>query len=173
MKFDKQPKHLKNNLIELVPLAITHFEMLFEVACDPLIWEQHPNPNRFKKEVFKTFFEGAMQSEGAFLIMDVDTKQVVGSSRFYDFDEKNNSVLIGYTFNARKYWGKGYNKSLKSLMLNHAFETVDKVYFHIGSQNYRSQMAIEKIGAQKINEQLVEYFGETPKLNYIYLINKK
>jgi RimJ/RimL family protein N-acetyltransferase len=173
MKFDKQPKHLKNNLIELVPLAITHFEMLFEVACDPLIWEQHPNPNRFKKEVFKTFFEGAMQSEGAFLIMDVDTKQVVGSSRFYDFDEKNNSVLIGYTFIARKYWGKGYNKSLKSLMLNHAFETVDKVYFHIGSQNYRSQMAIEKIGAQKINEQLVEYFGETPKLNYIYLINKK
>jgi len=173
MKFDKQPKHLKNNLIELVPLAITHFEMLFEVACDPLIWEQHPNPNRFKKEVFKTFFEGAMQSEGAFLIMDVDTKQVVGSSRFYDFDEKNNSVLIGYTFNARKYWGKGYNKSLKSLMLNHAFETVDKVYFHIGSQNYRSQMAIEKIGAQKINEQLVEYFGEAPKLNYIYLINKK
>jgi RimJ/RimL family protein N-acetyltransferase len=173
MKFDKQPKHLKNKLIELVPLAITHFEMLFEVACDPLIWEQHPNPNRFKKEVFKTFFEGAMQSEGAFLIMDVDTKQVVGSSRFYDFDEKNNSVLIGYTFIARKYWGKGYNKSLKSLMLNHAFETVDKVYFHIGSQNYRSQMAIEKIGAQKINEQLVEYFGETPKLNYIYLINKK
>jgi RimJ/RimL family protein N-acetyltransferase len=173
MKFDKQPKHLKNNLIELVPLAITHFEMLFEVACDPLIWEQHPNPNRFKKEVFKTFFEGAMQSEGAFLIMDVDTKQVVGSSRFYDFDEKNNSVLIGYTFIARKYWGKGYNKSLKSLMLNHAFETVDKVYFHIGSQNYRSQMAIEKIGAQKINEQLVEYFGEALKLNYIYLINKK
>jgi hypothetical protein len=58
-------------------------------------------------------------------------------------------------------------------MMNHAFETAEKVYFHIGSQNYRSQMAIEKIGAQKINEQLVEYFGEAPKLNYIYLINKK
>ena len=173
MMFDKQPKHLKNNLIELVPLENYHFEMLFEVASDPLIWEQHPNPNRFQKEVFKTFFEGAMQSEGAFLIIDAETKQVVGSSRFYDFDENNNSVLIGYTFIARKYWGKGFNKSLKNLMMNHAFETVDKVYFHIGSQNYRSQMAIEKIGAQKINEQLVEYFGEAPKLNYIYLINKK
>lgn len=173
MKFDKQPKHLKNNLIELFPLENAHFEMLFEVASDPLIWEQHPNPNRFKKEVFKTFFEGAMQSEGAFLIVDAETKQVVGSSRFYDFDENNNSILIGYTFIARNYWGKGYNKSLKSLMMNHAFETVEKVYFHIGSQNYRSQMAIEKIGAQKIKEQLVEYFGETPKLNYIYLINKK
>jgi RimJ/RimL family protein N-acetyltransferase len=121
MKFDKQPKHLKNNLIELVPLEKYHFEMLFEVASDPLIWEQHPNPNRFQKEVFKTFFEGAMQSEGAFLIVDVDTKQVVGSSRFYDFDEKNNSILIGYTFIARKYWGKGFNKSLKILMMNHAF----------------------------------------------------
>lgn len=173
MKFDLQPEHLKNNLIELIPLESNHFEMLFEVASDPLIWEQHPNQNRYKKEVFKTFFEGAMQSEGAFLIIDAATKAVAGSSRFYDFDEKHNAVLIGYTFIARKYWGKGFNKSLKNLMLAYAFEFVDKVYFHIGSQNFRSQIAIEKIGAQKIDEKLVEYFGETPKLNYIYLINKK
>ena len=173
MKFDLQPKHLINDLIELIPLESNHFEILFEVAGDPLIWEQHPNKNRYQKEVFKNFFEGAMQSEGAFLIIDAATKAVVGSSRFYDFDEKDNAVLIGYTFIARKYWGKGFNKSLKNLMLSYAFEFVDKVYFHIGSQNLRSQMAIEKIGAQKMDEKLIEYFGETPKLNYIYLINKK
>lgn len=173
MKFDLQPKHLINDLIELIPLENNHFKMLFEVAGDPLIWEQHPNKNRYQKEVFKNFFEGAMQSEGAFLIIDAATKAVVGSSRFYDFDEKDNAVLIGYTFIARKYWGKGFNKSLKNLMLSYAFEFVDKVYFHIGSQNLRSQMAIEKIGAQKMDEKLIEYFGETPKLNYIYLINKK
>ena len=173
MKFDLQPKHLINDLIELIPLESNHFEMLFEVAGDPLIWEQHPNKNRYQKEVFKIFFEGAMQSEGAFLIIDAATKSVVGSSRFYDFDEKENAVLIGYTFIARKYWGKGFNKSLKNLMLAYAFEFVDKIYFHIGSQNLRSQMAIEKIGAQKMDEKLIEYFGETPKLNYIYLINKK
>ena len=173
MKFDLQPKHLINDLIELIPLENNHFEMLYEVASDPLIWEQHPNKNRYQKEVFKIFFEGAMQSEGAFLIIDAATKAVVGSSRFYDFDEKDNAVLIGYTFIARKYWGKGFNKSLKNLMLSYAFEFVDKVYFHIGSQNLRSQMAIEKIGAQKTDEKLIEYFGETPKLNYIYLIDKK
>ena len=173
MKFDLQPKHLINDLIELIPLESNHFKMLFEVAGDPLIWEQHPNKNRYQKEVFKNFFEGAMQSEGAFLIIDAATKAVVGSSRFYDFDEKDNAVLIGYTFIARKYWGKGFNKSLKNLMLAYAFKFVDKVYFHIGSQNLRSQMAIEKIGAQKMDEKLIEYFGETPKLNYIYLINKK
>ncbi|MBC7438628.1 MAG: GNAT family N-acetyltransferase [Flavobacterium sp.] len=173
MKFDKQPKHLKNNLIELIPLESNHFEMLFEVASDPLVWEQHPNQNRYKRAIFKTFFEGAMQSDGAFLIIDVGTKEVIGSSRFYDFDEKDNAVLIGYTFIARKYWGKGFNKSLKNLMLVYAFKFVDRVYFHIGSQNMRSQMAIEKIGAQKTDEKLIEYFGETPKLNYIYLINKK
>ena len=173
MKFDLQPKHLINDLIELIPLENNHFEMLFEVASDPLVWEQHPNKNSYQKEVFKNFFEGAMQSEGAFLIIDAATKAVVGSSRFYDFDEKDNAILIGYTFIARKYWGKGYNKSLKNLMLAYVFEFVDKVYFHIGSQNIRSQMAIEKIGAQKMDEKLIEYFGETPKLNYIYLINKK
>jgi RimJ/RimL family protein N-acetyltransferase len=172
MKFDLQPTTLKNNLIELVPLENNAFEILFAVAQDPMIWEQHPNKNRFKREVFKTFFKGAMQSKGAFLVVDAETKVVVGSSRFYDFDANNNSVLIGYTFIARKYWGKGYNKSLKKLMLDYAFETVDKVYFYIGSQNTRSQMAIEKIGAQKIDEKLVEYFGEEPKLNYVYLIDK-
>ena len=55
-------------------------------------------------------------------------------------------------------------------MLDYAFQHIDKVYFHIGAQNYRSQKAIEKIGAQKIGEQEVEYYGEDSKLNYIYQI---
>ena len=57
-------------------------------------------------------------------------------------------------------------------MLDYAFQYVDKVYFHIGAQNIRSQKAIEKIGAIKIDEQEVTYYGEDSKLNLIYVINK-
>ena len=57
-------------------------------------------------------------------------------------------------------------------MLEYAFQYVDKVYFHIGAQNFRSQKAIEKIGAIKVDEILVEYYGEDAKQNFIYLIEK-
>lgn len=170
--FDLQPGHLSDDLITLTPLQQTDFERLYQVASDPLVWEQHPNKLRWQRDVFANFFEGAMQSGGAFLITDTQTGEVVGSSRFYDYAEEDRSVLIGYTFIGRKFWGSGYNKALKKLMLGHAFEQADKVYFHIGAFNLRSQRAIEKIGAVKIDEFEVEYYGEDSKLNYIYQINK-
>nr|WP_294775195.1 GNAT family N-acetyltransferase [uncultured Flavobacterium sp.] len=170
--FDWQPYNLENELIKLTPLEETDFEALYEVASDPLVWEQHPNKLRYQREVFQNFFEGALISKGAFLIREAKTNEVVGSSRFYDYDEKGNSILIGYTFIGRKFWGNGYNKTLKELMLDYAFQQVDKVYFHIGAFNIRSQKAIEKIGAIKVDEFEVEYYGEDSKLNFVYLIRK-
>jgi RimJ/RimL family protein N-acetyltransferase len=173
MRFNIQPSHLQNELITLIPLEEVDFEDLYEVASDRLIWEQHPNKHRYQKEVFLNYFEGALQSGGSFFIRDTNTGDSIGSSRFYDYDETDSSVLIGYTFISRKYWGKGYNASLKKLMLDYAFQYVETVYFHIGANNIRSQKAIEKIGAIKISEQEVAYYGEDSKLNYIYKINKK
>jgi RimJ/RimL family protein N-acetyltransferase len=57
-------------------------------------------------------------------------------------------------------------------MLDYAFQYVNKVYFHIGAFNIRSQKAIEKIGAIKVDEFEVEYYGEDSKLNFVYLIEK-
>ncbi len=177
MTFNLQPKNLQNELIELIPLQENDFDELYAVANDKLLWEQHPNKLRYQREVFQNFFEGAIQSKGAFLVRDSKTNEVVGSSRYYDFIERDNSnetsVLIGYTFIGRKFWGKGYNLALKKLMIDYAFQYVDTIYFHIGATNYRSQKAIEKIGAIKVDEFEVEYFGEESKLNYIYQIKKK
>lgn len=170
--FDLQPIRLKNELIQLIPLQETDFEELYTVASDPLVWEQHPNKLRYQHEVFQNYFEGAMLSKGAFLIRDTKTNEVVGSSRYYDYNESDNSILIGYTFIGRKFWGNGYNKALKKIMLDYAFEQVNKVYFHIGAFNLRSQKAIEKIGAVKVDEFEVEYYGEDAKLNFVYLIQK-
>jgi len=57
-------------------------------------------------------------------------------------------------------------------MMDYAFQYVDTIYFHIGANNIRSQKAIEKIGAIKVDEIEVTYYGEDAKLNYIYRINK-
>ncbi|MNL51503.1 hypothetical protein D3C87_1746060 [compost metagenome] len=64
------------------------------------------------------------------------------------------------------------NQSVKKTMLDYLFQYVSKVKFHIGAENIRSQIAISRIGAEKIAEEVVAYFGEKPKLNFIYEIEK-
>ncbi|KIC92654.1 GNAT family N-acetyltransferase [Flavihumibacter solisilvae] len=171
MKIDLQPT-LENESIILRPLQQLDFETLYNVASDPAIWVQHPNKDRWKKEVFTGFFEGAMQSGGAFLVMDKATGSAIGSTRFYDYNPDDRSIFIGYTFYATACWGKGINPMVKALMLEYIFKFVDKVHFHIGAENIRSQIAITRLGAIKIGEQEVTYFGETPKLNFVYEITK-
>jgi len=171
MPFELQPT-LQNEIVKLVPLKETDFKILYKIAGDPLIWEQHPNKNRWKQDVFEVFFKGAIDSKGAFLIYDTKSGEVIGSSRFYDPDESKSEVSIGYTFYARTHWGGKYNPSAKQLMLAHAFRYVNNVLFHIGAYNIRSQKAIEKLGAIKIAEQELNYFGEDSALNFIYRISK-
>lgn len=173
INFNSQPENLQNEFIKLVPLYENDFEELYQVASDELIWEQHPNKMRYERAVFQNYFEGAIQSKGAFFIRDTSSNEPVGCTRFYDYDENDSSVLIGYTFIGRQFWGKSCNKALKKVMLDHAFQFVDKVYFHIGAENLRSQKAIEKIGATKVDEFEVAYYGEMSKLNFIYQINKE
>jgi len=164
--------HLQNELVELIPLQQSDFESLYSVASDPKVWEQHPNRNRWKKEVFSVFFEGALKSNGAFKIIDRSTGKVAGSTRLYDYNETGNSIAIGYTFFGVEYWGSGLNHAAKRLLLDHSFQLVSRVYFYIGAVNIRSQISITRLGAQKTGEQEIAYFGEASNLNYIYTINK-
>jgi len=164
---------LENDKVFLYPLEENDFDALYAVASDPKIWEQHPNKDRWKKEVFRTFFDGAIQSKGAFKIVDKATGNIIGSTRIYDYNEQEKSVFIGYTFYAASCWGKGINKSVKAMMLDYIFQFVPEVYFHIGATNIRSQIAIGRIGAEKISEQEVTYFGESTKLNFVYKISKE
>ncbi len=172
MRFELQPI-LQNEQLMLHPLFEEDFEELYATASDPLIWEQHPNKDRWKKDVFRVFFDGAIQSQGAFKIIDKATGRIAGSTRFYDHDPRLNSVAIGYTFYARDYWGKGINPAVKAMMLDHAFRFVSQVYFHIGAYNIRSQVAIGRLGAEKVEEREVAYYGEGPKLNFIYLLGRE
>lgn len=167
-----QPKTLQNERIQFFPLEESHFEELYAVANDELLWEQHPNKLRYQRDAFQNFFDGALLSKGAFLIRNKESNEVIGSSRFYDYDEKTSTVLIGYTFIGRQFWGKGYNSDLKKVMLDYAFQFVDKVQFHVGATNIRSQKSIEKIGVKKIAELEVAYHGEPSKMNFVYEITK-
>ena len=155
MIIDLQPT-LSNENISLRPLLESDFEALFSVASDPLIWEQHPQKNRYQQPIFEAFFKQALASKGAFLVLDNQAHKAIGSTRFYNYDEANNTIFIGYTFLDRTYWGNGTNAIMKALLLEHIFQFVQMVKFHAGAENYRSQKAIMKLGAKKVAEQLTE-----------------
>ena len=171
MSFDLQP-NLKGELLELRPLTPGDWDHLFAVASDPLIWEQHPESNRYKEEIFKVFFRDALESGGAFVVIDRATQEIIGSTRFYGYDPEKSEIEIGWTFLAREYWGGQYNREMKSLMLNHAFKSVENVVFLIGEKNIRSQKAIEKIGAIRVGIVTRAYGNHPPAPNVKYVIKK-
>jgi RimJ/RimL family protein N-acetyltransferase len=149
MSFELQPV-LIGELLELRPLRADDFRELYAAASDPLVWEQHPDSDRYREEVFREFFRGALESGGALVASDRADGRVIGSSRYHGYDEEKSEVEIGWTFLARSHWGGAYNGEMKRLMLRHAFRFVESVVFLVGAGNLRSRRAVEKIGGVRV-----------------------
>ncbi|MCP9957631.1 MULTISPECIES: GNAT family N-acetyltransferase [Streptomyces] len=149
MSFEFQPT-LVGELVEVRPLRAEDFDGLHAVASDPLLWEQHPYPDRHREEVFRAFFEDGLASGGALAVVDRADGRLIGSSRYDGYDPERGEVEIGWTFVARSHWGGAYNGELKRLMLGHAFRFVDAVRFRVGTDNLRSRRAVERLGARLV-----------------------
>jgi N-acetyltransferase len=154
--FDLQPT-LQGELLGLRPLRPDDFDGLYALGSDPLIWEQHPDKDRYQEKVFKAFFREALESAGALIATDAKDGRIIGSSRFFGYDKEKSEIEIGWSFLARSYWGGIYNREMKHLMLRHAFKFVDNVVFLVGPQNLRSQKALLKIGAVRLGSRLNVY----------------
>ena len=170
MEFDLQPT-LQGKLIELHPLRREDFAALFAAASDPLIWEQHPERDRYTREVFQRYFDGAIESRGAFAVIERKTGRIIGSSRYHDL--KPGQVEIGFTFLERGYWGGAYNGEMKRLMLEHAFRFVEWVVFVIGETNLRSQKAVEKIGGKFLKAIECPARDGTTSIHFVFGIRRQ
>lgn len=158
---DRQPT-LECETVLLRPLVEEDWQALFAVASDTAIWEQHPMHDRWREDVFRVFFDDALANQGALAIVDQKSSEIIGSSRFQAYDlEEGGSVEVGWTFLARSQWGKGTNQAVKRMMLAHAFESVARVDFRVGETNYRSRIALERIGAVRSSRtELMRYEGK-------------
>ena len=159
---------LQGPTLSVRPLHPDDHEALYAAAADPAIWALHPEPTRWQRTVFdQGFWSGALACGTAFVVIVTATGEVIGSSRYYDYDPSDRRVCIGYTFLVRTHWGTATNAELKQLMLAHAFRFVDVVEFHIGVGNLRSRRAIEKLGARFDREASFDVHGvATPHAIY-------
>lgn len=150
-QFELQPA-LQGDLIELRPLTLPDFDALYAAASDPLIWEQHPESDRYKREVFQRFFDGAIESGGAFAVVERTSGRIIGSSRYSNLNPAAREIEVGWTFVERAFWGGRHNRELKRLMIGHALRFVDRVVFVVGENNMRSQRALLKLGARPLEK---------------------
>lgn len=152
---------LKGNFVYLEALQPEHNEVLCSLAKDERIWEFTKTLliNDTYEQQFREYLNVLLNPANAetirgFIIRERQTNDIIGMTRFYDIDEKNKRLSIGYTWYLPKVWGHVHNKECKLLLLNYAFEHLkfNRVTFEVAHQNIRSQKAVEKIGGVREGE---------------------
>jgi RimJ/RimL family protein N-acetyltransferase len=168
---DRQPV-LTGDLVHLRPLRPDDWDALYAVASDAELWALHPAHDRWREDVFRRFFDEALASGGALVILDRATGAVIGSSRYANHRPDLDRVEIGWTLLARSHWGGTVNREVKRLMIGHMLRQVPTVVFRVGEANLRSRRALEKIGAVLTDETDAADVGGRRVVHVVYAIDR-
>ena len=152
---DVQPVILEGHGLRLEPLTEHHQDALAAAAADGTLWElwftSVPEPGGTK-----AYIDAALQGQqdGHMLpwaVRDLASDTVVGTTRYHDIVATIDRVEIGYTWYASSRQRTGVNTTCKLLLLAHAFDVLHckVVGLRTDNFNFRSQKAIEGIGAKK------------------------
>ncbi len=146
---------LEGHGVRLEPLAPEHGSGLREAAQDGRLWELFftsvPEPDKTGKYI-EDALEG--QRKGEFLpwaVRELKSGAIVGSTRYHDIVAAAGRVEIGWTWYAKRCQRTHVNTACKLLLFSHAFETLrcEVVGLRTDNFNFRSQRAIEALGAKK------------------------
>lgn len=175
-RIDRQPV-LEGERLLLRPLEPGDWDALHAVASDPLIWEQHPMHDRWREEVFRAYFDEALEAGGALAAILRGDGRIAGCSQFRPTSFDAQAIEIGWTFLAREHWGTRLNHEMKRLMLAHALapapKGVSRVLFRVGDTNIRSRTALERIGGRLTDMVEEGEYQGNPARHVIYEINRE
>jgi N-acetyltransferase len=158
-----QPIVLEGRGIRLEPLTDTHTDALAAAVMDGRLWELWytvvPPPDGIRTyiaEALKGQRDGVMLP---WVVRDVASGTLVGSTRYHDIQPAIDRVEIGYTWYAHSRWRTNVNSTCKLLLLGHAFDVLGckVVGLRTDNFNFRSQRAIEALGARK--DGVIRHFG--------------
>ena len=152
---DPQPATLERDGIRLEPMSQQHHEGLVAAASDGELWQlwftSVPTPESTEK-----YIDDALkgQREGHMLpwvVRDLTSGTIVGTTRYHDIVAPIDRVEIGWTWYASRCQRTGVNTTCKLLLLEYAFDRLGcaVVGLRTDNFNFRSQRAIEALGAKK------------------------
>ncbi|WP_295719447.1 GNAT family protein [Mucilaginibacter sp.] len=146
---------LEDEKVLLRPLQADDLQNLLPYAInEPDTW-RYSNVSARGEDGMAQYVTAALKArnegrEYAFVVIDKQTGEYAGSTRYYDIQPKLNSLQLGYTWYAEKFRGTGLNKRCKFLLLQFAFEELNmaRVEFRADARNERSIAAMKSIGCQ-------------------------
>lgn len=146
---------LEQGNIRLEPLSIEHLQGLITATQDGELWNirvtSAPHPDQVAAYIEHALQQREQQQRQAFAVINTQTGKVLGTSSYHDIVPNIRRLEIGYTWYAASAQRTHVNTTCKFLLLRHAFEDLGAqlVGFRTDNFNYRSQRAIERLGAKK------------------------
>ena len=150
-----RPIVLEGDFVRLEPMTLEHHAGLSAVGLDPEIW-------RFTLVVVQTpeemrgYMDAALELQRSgttlpFVTIERSSGQIVGSTRFGNYDPANRRIEIGWTWIAPRWQRTAINTEAKYLMLAHAFEKLHCVRVELKTDvlNTPSRKAMLRIGAKE------------------------
>ncbi len=152
---DPRPVVLESGGLRLEPLTDDHHQALAEASADGRLWELWftavPPPDGMRAYVASALKGQADGHMLPWVVRDLASGAVIGSTRYHDIVREIDRVEIGYTWYTESRQRTHVNTTCKRLLLGHAFETLGcrVVGLRTDNFNFRSQRAIEALGAKK------------------------
>ena len=146
---------LQTELVRLEPMTPDHAADLEAAARDGELWRLRitsvPAPGEAAAYVatgLKGRDDGHMLP---FVVRDLQSGKVIGSTRYHDIVPAVERLEIGYTWYGKSWQRSHVNTTCKLLLMTHAFETLGAklVGWRTDNYNFASQKAIERLGARK------------------------
>jgi N-acetyltransferase len=150
-----EPVTLEAPLVRLEPMTAAHVADVEAAARDGELWNLRitsvPAPGEAEAYV-ATALKG--RDDGhmlPFVVRDVTSGRVIGSTRYHDIVPAVERLEIGYTWYGKSWQRSHVNTTCKLLLMSHAFDTLGArlVGWRTDNYNFASQQAIERLGARK------------------------
>jgi len=148
------PVPLRGEHVALEPLDMSHVDGLFAAIANDDVFEFLPRETpRTRADIAGLIAEALRMHQTGYRVpyvtLDARTGEVIGSTSYYTPNEVDRSIAIGHTMTAKSRWRTGVNTESKLLMLERAFDVLGavRVEWHTDLNNWRSQRAIERLGA--------------------------
>lgn len=150
-----EPITLTGLRVVLEPLSLEHLDGMINAVKDGELWKlwftSIPAPETAEAYI-KTALE-MRENAGAmpFIVRDRESNKIIGSTRYFNVDEGNQRLEIGYTWYSESYQRTAVNSECKYLLLSHAFEKLEAiaVEFRTHWHNQKSRAAIARLGAKQ------------------------
>ncbi|WP_326851784.1 GNAT family protein [Actinocrinis sp.] len=158
---------LENEHVELHPISQDDREPIRKIAFDHRIWTYFVSRVETDAD-FEKFFDAMLADQGSgkravYVIVDKGTGQTAGSSSYGNLSEADRRLEIGWSWLGVDFQGRGVNRWVKYLLLEHAFETMgaERVEFKTDILNAQARAGLRNIGAYE--EGVLRSFNPMPE----------